>query len=55
MSNSYKNFSTNLERMKKRKDRREHTDWKARVEKLEREEWLRERKLREYLSDKGEE
>jgi hypothetical protein len=44
-----------LEKIKKRKDRREHADWKLRVEKQEREEWEKQRQMREYLRDKGEE
>jgi hypothetical protein len=40
--------------MKKRKDRREHVDALQRREKLEREEWEKQRNLREYLYDKGE-
>lgn len=54
MSNSYKSFSTTLEKMKKRKDRQEHVDWKAAQELAERKEWEKYKKLREYLRDKGE-
>lgn len=65
MSNSYKNFSTNLktrseglshlEKLDLRKKRKEHLEALQRREKLEREEWERMKNLRDYLRDKGEE
>lgn len=54
MSNSYRNFSTNLERKKIKKRHEERRDWRELQERLEREEWLKERKLRDYLREKGE-